>query len=120
MDEVLHANGNNNYKLPHMGKDTTIRRTGRDLPLLLACTAPLPPIHPPFATHAVTSVSMAVQAAPAIISPTLSPKNSTHIASRNEKDDDSLMGNCRDGHEDADEMGIDWEDLHEDFQEAMI
>jgi hypothetical protein len=29
MDEVLKANGNNDYKLSHMGKDTTIPRTGR-------------------------------------------------------------------------------------------
>jgi len=30
------------------------------------------------------------------------------------------MGNGGDGDEDDDEMGIDWEDPHEDFQEAMM
>ena len=125
MDEVLKANGNNNYKLPHISKAKTIRRSGRDIPLCLPCTSPLPLIHHPFATPAVGT---AVPAAPATVSPTSSPTNSTHfdgLAGRNdsserENEDDSLMGNGGDGDEDDDEMGIDWEDPHEEFESAWI
>jgi hypothetical protein len=83
------------------------------------------------ATHAVASVA-AVQAAPAIIwSPASSPTNAniTHLdvpadADRYDSDerenDDSLMGDGGGGDEDDDKMGIDWEDPHEDLQEAMM
>ena len=73
----------------------------------------------------------AVQAAPAIISPASSPTNAniTHLDvpadadrydSEERENDDSLMGDGGGGDDDDDEMGIDWEDPHEDFQEAMM
>jgi hypothetical protein len=124
MDQVLIANGNNNYKLPHMSKAKTIRRTGRDIPLRLPCTGPLPLIHPPFATPAVSTAVAGVQAAPATVSPASSPRNNTHLdgpaGGNDSDDDDSLMGNGVDGHENDDEMEIDWEDPHEEIESAWI
>ena len=130
MNEVLHANGKNDYKLPHTGKNATIRRTGHDLPLRLPCTIPLPPIHPHLATHAVASVA-SVQTVPAIISPASSPTNAniTHLDvpadadqydSDERENDDSLIGDGGGGDEDDDKMGIDSGDPHEDLQEAMM
>ena len=115
MDEVLKANGNNDYKLPHTGKNATIRRTGRDLPLRFPCTGLLPSIDPPLATPVVTSVA-AVQAARAIISPAPSPTNtnSTHLDgpagrydSNKRENDDYLMGDGGGGDDDDAGMEID-------------
>ena len=123
MDEVLKANGGNNYKLPHMSKSNTIRRTGRDIPLRLPCTGPLPPIHPPFATPAVSVAGGAVQEPPAIVSPASSPASGVRVTGNDGNDragDDSLMGNGGDGVADDDEMEIDWEDPHEELESAWI
>lgn len=39
MNEILLADGNNNYKLPHAGKDKIIRELGKQIPMRLPCTA---------------------------------------------------------------------------------
>jgi hypothetical protein len=39
MNEILLANGNNNYKLPHAGKDKIVRELGKSIPLRLPCSA---------------------------------------------------------------------------------
>jgi hypothetical protein len=39
MNEILLADGNNNYKLPHAGKDKIVREHGKAIPLQLPCTA---------------------------------------------------------------------------------
>jgi hypothetical protein len=41
MNEILLADGNNNYKLPHAGKDKIVRELGKRIPLRLPCTAVL-------------------------------------------------------------------------------
>ncbi len=41
MNEILLANGNNNYKLPHAGKDKLVQELGKRIPLralLVECT----------------------------------------------------------------------------------
>ena len=39
MNEILLADGNNNYKLPHAGKDKIVRELGKRIPLKLPCSA---------------------------------------------------------------------------------
>ena len=39
MNEILLAYGNNNYKLPHAGKDKIVRELGKSIPLRLPCSA---------------------------------------------------------------------------------
>ena len=39
MNEILLAGGNNNYKLPHAGKDKIVCELGKRIPLRLPCTA---------------------------------------------------------------------------------
>ena len=86
--------------------------------------------HPPLATPVVASV-VPVKAAPAIISPASSPTNANitnldgpadanRYDSKVRENDDSLMEDGGGGDDDNDEMGIYWENPHEDFQEAMI
>ena len=41
MNEILLADGNNNYKLPHLGKDKIVRKLGKTIPLRLPCMAVL-------------------------------------------------------------------------------
>lgn len=39
MNEIIRCNGNNNYKLPHAGKDKVVRKMRRDIPFRLPCQA---------------------------------------------------------------------------------
>ena len=39
MNEILLADGNNNYKLPHAGKEKIVRELGKQIPMRLPCTA---------------------------------------------------------------------------------